>query len=741
MKAMRTIKTLSLKAVMLFTAFTIKQTANGQQANVEQKDCFYKAKATIDSMLSGKLQPDFEKAIFVTENAYWNNKINYSAFDEAIAFQAKRIGQMVSAMKKIDAATKFKIYPTETKEGKIAGHENLQKNWGIFTFMTDTTSFFYHDTMEFHLPYLYSRKDPYGTVDWANTQVTGLLVNQTGNCYAMACLYKLLADKLNTGANIATAPGHAFIQHTDDDGITYNMELASHSFQGSGAIESFTYTTNKAMESGIAMRALTDKQDIGMCLVYLAKGYESRLGAKDADFILNCAETALQYDSLNLNAMLLKAEVLESRVLAENKTIVQLQNNSTFLAYQTLIKQIYSLGYREMPIEMQNTILAKLNNDDYPAIASNTPQSFQSKKLNNQSVASASGGMFDEEIKDKAIEKYHRTLFNTKTNTIIAFDKVTVTYDNYTTDPVVAAMSVDPLTEHYSMLSPYQFASNTPIEAIDVDGLEALIIVGACDNGDGTSQIRIISDNTVANNMSVPLQVTVPGVQVQTANGVINPQTVVYNGSTGIPAIDAALPNLRVAPTQGNGQGTGVGGYNVVAGGNPNNPNDPNPPTPLMILSKHPATEAPSANPLSPSTGYQMEFNMSITIPNAALNAAQQIPINSNEQNTPMVQNTQNFQATYNVPGNAINPTLNVNNVNQFNDPDVFMVTYMDPTGQIQNAIIPNGGNFMNIPIMAGSTVTFNITNQRANAQDLFSITGVVNYQVPVQLPVPANCQ
>ena len=34
-------------------------------------------------------------------------------------------------------------------------------------------------------------------------------------------------------------------------------------------------------------------------------------------------------------------------------------------------------------------------------------------------------------------------------------------------------LSVDPLTKSYPMLTPYQFASNTPIQAIDVDGLEA----------------------------------------------------------------------------------------------------------------------------------------------------------------------------------------------------------------------------------------------------------------------------
>ena len=38
-------------------------------------------------------------------------------------------------------------------------------------------------------------------------------------------------------------------------------------------------------------------------------------------------------------------------------------------------------------------------------------------------------------------------------------------------------LSVDPLTRGFPMLTPYQFASNTPIAAIDVEGLEAEIVI------------------------------------------------------------------------------------------------------------------------------------------------------------------------------------------------------------------------------------------------------------------------
>ena len=45
-------------------------------------------------------------------------------------------------------------------------------------------------------------------------------------------------------------------------------------------------------------------------------------------------------------------------------------------------------------------------------------------------------------------------------------------------DPRVGRfLSVDPLTKDFAMLTPYQFASNMPIAAIDIDGLESKLVV------------------------------------------------------------------------------------------------------------------------------------------------------------------------------------------------------------------------------------------------------------------------
>jgi RHS repeat-associated protein len=66
-------------------------------------------------------------------------------------------------------------------------------------------------------------------------------------------------------------------------------------------------------------------------------------------------------------------------------------------------------------------------------------------------------------------------------------------------------LSVDPLTKEYPFYTPYQFAGNTPIMAIDLDGLEVLIKIGSISNG--TTQIRLIGSENVN---GAPKVVTVP---------------------------------------------------------------------------------------------------------------------------------------------------------------------------------------------------------------------------------------
>jgi predicted Zn-dependent protease len=59
---------------------------------------------------------------------------------------------------------------------------------------------------------------------------------------------------------------------------------------------------------------------------------------------------------------------------------------------------------------------------------------------------------------------------------------------------------VDPISEKFPELTSYQFASNTPIQAIDLDGLEARLARNIL--SDGTTEIKIILDVDIVNSTS-----------------------------------------------------------------------------------------------------------------------------------------------------------------------------------------------------------------------------------------------
>src|SRR5665213_345251 len=56
--------------------------------------------------------------------------------------------------------------------------------------------------------------------------------------------------------------------------------------------------------------------------------------------------------------------------------------------------------------------------------------------------------------------------------------------------------SVDQLTKKYPELTPYQFASNTPIQAIDLDGLEKYIVHYKIENGLNII-LKVATDNSI----------------------------------------------------------------------------------------------------------------------------------------------------------------------------------------------------------------------------------------------------
>jgi hypothetical protein len=444
----------SLFLVMLFSTITLK----AQQDS--SKMYFQQAFNELTEMLEGKNPLSFERAIFITENAYRGNSISYTDFQAALDIHGSVIEQLIKANDNYDWKKLRGLsmgIPTQTDEQAKETYRKALANWAIYTYLTDTTKVKIHGVEYDHLPFTYSTNDPFGTIEWKNSQVINLLETQKGNCYALVALFKIFSERFNTEANIVTAPQHIYIEHRDPKGDLYNVELATRSFPGTGSIEVLTYTTREAVMNDIALRSLDLKQSVGLNLVYLAKGFEYKYKTKDDPFLLDCAEQALAHDAKNLNAMLLKAQVYEQRVMKKEMPSAP---------YENMLAAFYKLGYRKMPDDMKNIIMAKIQGRPIHEATDKTPATISGQSR----YVTLSNGLFEEVHVHQNIIRYGQTIFDTEEGKIVKF--LEENNFSYQVDPVVFALSVDPLTAKYPELTPYQFAGNMPIKFIDLDGLE-----------------------------------------------------------------------------------------------------------------------------------------------------------------------------------------------------------------------------------------------------------------------------
>ena len=454
-----------------FVSFGQSQKTKSDSSKVS----YYKAYDELKNMLEGKETLNYEKAVFITENAYHNNYFNYKDFKRLIDFHAS----IINAYAK-DVRTSYK----EKYKGLRSFEQHFFKsntdNWAIFKYITDTAFVKINKDTYYRNPYTYTYQDPYGSNKWENTQVLFLLLSKEkqGNCYSLAVLFKLFSDRLKSDARLTITPHHIYIQNRNARGDFNNVELASKTFPGDGIIQTLTYTTRTSIMNGMAQRMLSDKEAIALNLIYLAKSYQHKYNDNTNEFLLQCADLAFKYDTLSLNALLLKDEVTENRLLAAMKenNITKLskarlnpQTQKLLKSHEEQLSNLYALGYREIPKDIEHIIIDNIQHRNRGNIyKDNTPNPFASIKA-KQRYATLSNGMFDEMHEPVDTIQYYHALLNTKTKKIIKLLPIDSS-DDYKVDPVVFALSVDPMTDKYPNISPYAYCAWNPIMLVDPNG-------------------------------------------------------------------------------------------------------------------------------------------------------------------------------------------------------------------------------------------------------------------------------
>ena len=468
-----------MKKIIISATFALlvsfAQGAN-QTATDSSKAAFYSAFDALKNMLEGKDSLSFGKAVFITENAYYNNNFNYEDFQKVIDVHAELIKAIAENARKANQ----EIFQTlKLYEQKMFNLNTL--NWAIYKYITDTTFVMGNDFIYYNEPFNYSTEDPYGSIQWENTQVLNLLTSKKprGNCYSLSIFFKILSDRLNSDARLVTTPHHIYIQNRNQRGDFKNVELATKAFPGDGSIQALTYTTKTSIMNGMAQQPLNDKQAIALNLIYLAKGFQHKFNDNTNDFLIKCADLAFKHDTLSMNVLLLKTEITENKLfqaMKESKinTVAQTRTNpktqKLLVSYEKQLSNLYKIGYREIPKDIQHIILSAIqgNKDGY-ITTDKTPNPF-AEFGGKTRYATLSGGLFDEMHYNVDTIQYFHASLNTKTKKVIEFLPID-TSSTYKVDPVVFAMSVDPLTKMYPWQSPYAYIRNNPIFFVDVEGM------------------------------------------------------------------------------------------------------------------------------------------------------------------------------------------------------------------------------------------------------------------------------
>ena len=117
-------------------------------------------------------------------------------------------------------------------------------------------------------------------------------------------------------------------------------------------------------------------------------------------------------------------------------------------------------------------------------------------------IATVTNGEYEEFFKQDTLVQIGTTVMNRYTGEVAFFEEDnSEKFKQFTehSEKNSRFLSIDPLTRKYPYLTPYQFASNTPIQATDIDGLEMYYaadgsLIGKI--GDNT-KVRLVNDKDV----------------------------------------------------------------------------------------------------------------------------------------------------------------------------------------------------------------------------------------------------
>lgn len=304
------------------------------QTNYRVEINFEKAYSEINDMLNNKQKPSFKRAVFVVENAYLDDSLDYNSYLSFIDFYKK----LTLAYKKSNSL----------KDYNYSDSTEVALNGALFKVFTDTI--FDTDKRIVSIPLIYDFEDVFGNADFTKTFIIKLLLTKSGNCHSLPYLYKIISEELGTQAYLSFAPHHIYLKQRNKKIGWYNTELTSGQFPIDGYLMATGYISRENIISGIYMDTLSYKQSIATCLMDLSYAYKAKKDSlADNVFVLKCADLALSVYPNYVQALLVKAETHKAIYQRSEKNTTLAQNN--FKQMKDTYNRLIKLGYSEVPVE------------------------------------------------------------------------------------------------------------------------------------------------------------------------------------------------------------------------------------------------------------------------------------------------------------------------------------------------------------------------------------------------------
>lgn len=326
-------------------------------SNAQENQFYLDSYQTIDNMLLDKQQYSFKEAVFSVESAYYQGKLDTELLNYKIGFLSNFCRKIISNRE---------LRYTEKDKDKV------NKYASVYTIMCqETPVVLRNDTLKYK-PFTYDFEDVFGHKELSNLFVSKLLNTQKGNCNSMPYLYKILAEELGVDANLALAPNHIYIKHNIKSLGWYNTELTSGIFPQDSWLMASGFIHLKAIENGVFMKALNNKESLALLLVDLGNAYNRSFPDNDGSFPLKCAERAIKVHPYLATALLLQAETHKKqfqKMMKEQNTNnieVALNNPKAKELFELMNKEythIHEIGYRSMPEDMYLDWLVSLRTE------------------------------------------------------------------------------------------------------------------------------------------------------------------------------------------------------------------------------------------------------------------------------------------------------------------------------------------------------------------------------------------